>query len=86
MTNRTDSPEPRNPVGHDEIDALFGEANPNPSRTDCPAKEVLLALARRERAMDDPAFEHLTRCSLCYRQFRALQETTQLHGRIELRP
>lgn len=78
MTNRADHPDSPDPTGHDEIDALFGEANPNPSRTDCPAKEVLLALARRERAMDDPAFEHLTRCSPCYREFRALQQTAQV--------
>jgi hypothetical protein len=75
MTNRANDPGSLDPIGHDEIDALFGEANPNPSRADCPAKEVLLALARRERAIDDPAYEHLTRCSPCYREFRALQAT-----------
>jgi hypothetical protein len=80
MTNRADHPESPDPIGHDEIDALFGEANPNPSRTDCPAKEVLLALARRERSMDDPAYEHLTRCSPCYLEFRALQESAQVQA------
>lgn len=77
MTNRADHSDSLDPIGRDEIDALFGEANPNPSRIDCPAQEVLVALARRERAMDDPAYEHLTRCSPCYLEFRTLQETAE---------
>lgn len=58
----------------DEIDELFGQANPNPQRTGCPSRAVLAALAQRARAIDDPAYEHLAHCSPCYREFRALQE------------
>jgi hypothetical protein len=57
----------------DEIDELFGGANPNPDRIGCPAREVLSLLSRRERPIDDPAYEHLASCSPCYQEFRALQ-------------
>lgn len=57
----------------DDIDTFFGYANPNPTRTACVPDDVLLALARRERAIEDPTYEHLTKCSPCYREFRRLQ-------------
>jgi hypothetical protein len=59
----------------DEIDLLFSEANPNPERIGCPSDDVLAALARRERPMSDPGYEHLARCSHCYRAVRAHQQT-----------
>jgi hypothetical protein len=65
----------------DEIDELFARANANPTRLGCPAREVLVALARRERPIDDPAYEHLTRCSPCYLEVRALQETDKQRRR-----
>ena len=65
------SPKLRHP---DEIDEIFGRANPNPNREGCPPKEVLIALARKQRPLDDPAYVHLTRCSPCYLEVRALQE------------
>jgi hypothetical protein len=74
MTNdrqRADQPEFK---VDDEIDLLFGRANPNPSREGCPPSEVLLALSRRERPMEDPAYEHLAKCSPCFREFRAFQQ------------
>ena len=57
----------------DDIDKVLGQANPNPTRAGCPPREVLIELARRERSIGDPAYEHLTKCSPCYREFRALQ-------------
>jgi hypothetical protein len=60
----------------DEIDLLFSEANPNPERIGCPSDDVLTALARRERPMSDPGYEHLARCSNCYRAMRARQQAT----------
>ena len=65
------SPKLRHP---DEIDEIFGRANPNPNREGCPPKQVLIALARKQRPLDDPAYVHLTRCSPCYLEVRALQE------------
>jgi hypothetical protein len=64
----------RDVAGSDELDELFGAANPNPDRVGCPPAGTLTALARRERPMDDPAYVHLTQCSPCYREFRLLQQ------------
>ncbi|HWB17376.1 MAG TPA: hypothetical protein VG538_13290 [Vicinamibacterales bacterium] len=74
MTNRPDAAAPRAFVARDELDALFGAANPNPARIGCPSPDVLAALARRERPMDDPAYAHLADCSPCYQAFRRLQD------------
>jgi hypothetical protein len=62
-------------VVRDEIDELFGAANPNPTRGGCPSTDTIRALARRERPIDDAAYEHLGFCSPCYQEFRALQES-----------
>jgi hypothetical protein len=59
--------------GEDEIDEVLSRANPNPDRVGCPPRETLIALARKEAPLDDPAYEHLTNCSPCYVDFRALQ-------------
>jgi hypothetical protein len=59
----------------DDIDEILGRANPNPERVGCPPRDVLIALARRARPIGDPAYEHLVKCSPCYREFRALQQT-----------
>ena len=45
-----------------------------PTRAGCPPRDVLIALARRARPIEDPAYEHLVKCSPCYREFRALQQ------------
>jgi hypothetical protein len=74
MTNRSDAAAQHTFVARDELDALFGAANPNPARIGCPSPDVLTALARRERPMDDPAYAHLADCSPCYQAFRRLQD------------
>jgi len=58
----------------DDIDEVLGRANPNPERVGCPPGDVLIALARRARPIGDPAYEHLLKCSPCYREFRTLQQ------------
>ena len=58
--------------GH-ELDAVFRGANPNPTRQGCPPRDVLVALSRRERDMDDPAWDHLLECSPCYGEVRDMQ-------------
>jgi hypothetical protein len=65
----------------DEIDEIFGRANPNPTRQGCPPRDELIALARRQRQMSDPGYVHLTRCSPCYLEVRALQEEIRVHRR-----
>lgn len=73
MANEGQHSDPPELTSGDDIDKVLGQANPNPTRTGCPPREVLIALARRERPIGDPAYEHLTKCSPCYREFRALQ-------------
>jgi hypothetical protein len=58
----------------DDIDEVLGRGNPNPARVGCPPRAVLMELARRKRPIGDPAYEHLTTCSPCYREFRAWQQ------------
>jgi hypothetical protein len=74
MANRRQRPDPSGFTAENEIDLVLGSANPNPERTGCPSREVLTALASRERLADDPAYEHLIKCSPCYREVRALQQ------------
>jgi len=68
----------------DEIDELFARANANPMRVGCPPQEVLIALARRERPIADPVYEHLTKCSPCYLQVRTLQKADKQQRRHRL--
>ena len=65
----------------DGMDAVFGRGHPNPSRVGCPDRKVLIALARRVRPIADPAYEHLTGCSPCYEEFRAIQEADARRAR-----
>ena len=60
----------------DEIDELFARANANPTRVGCPTREVLSELAHTRGNISDPAYEHLAKCSACYREFRGFQQTT----------
>jgi hypothetical protein len=61
-------------TAENEVDQVFAGANPNPERIGCPPHEVLVALARRERPIGDPAYDHLSECSPCYREVRAMQQ------------
>lgn len=56
----------------DDIDEVLSRANPNPERIGCLSRETLVELSRREQPIGDPAYEHLLRCSPCYRDFKAL--------------
>src|SRR5690348_2910408 len=58
----------------DEIDELFARANANPARIGCPPADVLAALARKQRPIGDPAYEHLAKCSPCYLAMRQIQQ------------
>ena len=68
----------------DEIDEVFGRANPNPTREGCPPREELVALSRRERPLTDPGYVHLTKCSPCYLEVRALHEQHRTERRRRL--
>lgn len=55
---------------------------PNPERKGCPGTEVLRGLANRARPTRDAAWEHVTHCSPCYREFLDLRE--EVKRRLEL--
>ena len=55
MATRGDSVDSSGFIVRDEVDELFGEANPNPERTGCPSQDVLSALAQRARPIRDRA-------------------------------
>jgi len=55
------------------IEDMLAHANPNPQRIGCPCDEELKAMARRERAADDPLYVHVSQCSPCYVAIRELQ-------------
>ena len=75
MANEGQHSDPPELTSGDDIDKVLGQANPNPTRAGCPGREVLSALSRRERPIGDPAYEHLLKCSPCYREFRVLQQS-----------
>ena len=74
MAQRSQPPDDDAVRGGDDIDEILSRANPNPERVGCPPRDTLIGLARRVQPLGDPAYEHLVKCSPCYREFRALQE------------
>src|SRR5260370_1026945 len=50
---------------------------PNPERKGCAGPKMLRALAERPRPTRDAAWEHVTHCSPCYREF------LDLRGRVK---
>ncbi|MPZ21627.1 MAG: hypothetical protein GEV06_27615 [Luteitalea sp.] len=79
MANQTPPPDRAESRVDDDIEELLRHANPNPERAGCPSHEVLIQLARRERAITDPGYDHLIECSPCYREFRDLQQAETRH-------
>lgn len=57
-----------------DVDEVLSRANPNPDRIGCLSREALIGLARRTLPIGNPGYEHLVKCSPCYREFRALQQ------------
>ena len=74
MTNDGQRSDPLRFQIENEMDLLLGRAHPNPTREGCPPRETLVSLSRRELPIGDPAFDHLSKCSPCYQEFRALQQ------------
>jgi hypothetical protein len=74
MTTPPQGPDRSGFRSEDDIDKVLGSANPNPDRVGCPHHDVLAALAKRERPIGDPGYEHIVNCSPCYREFRSLQQ------------
>ncbi len=57
------------------VDDLFASGHPNPGRIGCPSRDVLIALARKERAIGDPAYDHVATCSPCWVEVRDLKRS-----------
>ena len=58
-----------------ELDELLGRGCPNPDRVGCPPREVLISLARRERPIGDPAYDHINKeCSPRYLAGRTVHQ------------
>ena len=74
MTNDGQRSDPLRFQIENEADLLLGRAHPNPTREGCPPRELLVSLSRRELPIGDPAYDHLSKCSPCYQEFRALQQ------------
>jgi hypothetical protein len=86
MTKPPRQPDPSGFRPEDQFDDVFAYGNPNPDRVGCPSREALRALSRRERPIDDPGYEHISNCSPCFREFRALQQAraAELYSRKRL--
>jgi hypothetical protein len=74
MTHDGQRPDPLRFQIENEMDLLLGRAHPNPAREGCPPRELLVSLSRRELPINDPAYDHLSKCSPCYQEVRALQQ------------
>jgi hypothetical protein len=77
MLNQPEQPDRSGFTPDDEIDLVLGYGNPNPTREGCLPLDVLGELARRERPIDDPGFEHLRKCWPCYQEVRAMQQAVR---------
>ena len=73
----TDSGQPTNQKfeAEDELDYLFANASPNPNREGCPSHDELARVSRHEKPMGDPVYLHIVRCSPCFQEMRALQQS-----------
>jgi hypothetical protein len=60
------------------VDDLFSSGHPNPTRRGCPSRDVLVALARKERPIGDPAYDHVANCSPCWVEVRDLKQTADV--------
>ena len=60
------------------VEELFSHGHPNPERKGCPSHDVLVSLARKERPIGDPAYDHLFTCSPCWLAVRELKEVADI--------
>ena len=50
---------------------------PNPERKDCPGTPVIEAIATKRISMFDPAHEHVTSCSPCFKELTDIRRSLQ---------
>ncbi len=61
-------------VKQKEVDLIrkaFLTAFPNPQRQGCPEKSVLRAIGRDQILLNDPAYQHISGCSPCFKEVLA---------------
>jgi hypothetical protein len=58
---------------------------PNPERKGCPGTQILRELASRPRPIRDAAWEHVTHCSPCFREFLDLRTEAKQQFELEHR-
>jgi hypothetical protein len=73
MADTDQAPENYDQQTQRAIDEVFGSANPNPERVGCLSQDELKGLAERRLPIGAPGYEHLTKCSPCYLEFRRFQ-------------
>jgi len=61
-------------VENDPIEELLLRAYPNPERKGCPGSETIRALANKTVSPDDPAWQHIWKCSPCFAEFKELRD------------
>jgi hypothetical protein len=74
--NRAQQHHPFAIIPEDEIDLVLGYGSPNPTRDGCSSYDLLVVLSRRERPIDNRTYEHLVKCSPCYRRVRSLHQAS----------
>ena len=66
---------------NDPIEELLLRAYPNPERKGCPGSEVIRSLANKAVAPDDPAWQHIWKCSPCFAEFKDLRDARRRNER-----
>lgn len=66
---------------NDPIEELLLRAYPNPERKGCPGSDIIRALANKAVPPDDPAWQHIWKCSPCFAEFKEVRDARRLHER-----
>lgn len=66
---------------NDPIEELLLRAYPNPERKGCPGSETIRALANKTVPPDDPAWQHIWKCSPCFAEFKVLRDARRSNER-----
>lgn len=66
---------------NDPIEELLLRAYPNPERRGCPGPETIRALANKTVPHEDPAWEHIWKCSPCFAEFKDLRDARRRNER-----
>ena len=69
------------------IEQVAAHGYPNPLRVDCPSKATIERFASNPKAfpIKDPLFDHLARCSPCFRLVLAHRQSSDTHKSARLK-